>query len=171
MRADPSPWSSGFSVQSHFLVVILSYRSESPSGCVRRASGHATKVESPGRDLCKSCSKRSRPSDMRRPRHSWRGYASHIALTLTHIQLWFRRIDHDCSPGQALWSPRPTTGVPEDQTRLGLMCWCNPHVSQCHERQEGWSGPPRRPFCHHRQKWMGVSGGAINPGSLHYIRL
>ena len=38
--------------------------SQSPSGCIRRTSDHVTKVESPGRDHCESCSKRSRPSDM-----------------------------------------------------------------------------------------------------------
>ena len=43
---------------------FVSYRSKSPSGCFRRASSHVPKAESPGRDLCESCSKRSRPSEM-----------------------------------------------------------------------------------------------------------
>lgn len=95
------------------------------------------------------------------------GMSPNLALTLIHVQSLSRRIDNDCSPGQARWSPRPTPGVLKDQTRLGLMRWCDPHVSQCHECKGGWSRPSRWSFRQHRQKRMGISGGMTGSGSLH----
>jgi len=108
---------------------------------------------------------------MRCPHHSRRGYGTRLALALVSTQFSPCRIDDDCSPGQTLRSPRPSPGVPKDQTRLGLMCWCSPHVSQCHKYQEGWPGPPRWSFHHHCQKWMGISGGTTVSGSLRRHRL
>ena len=96
------------------------------------------------------------------------GGMPHLALALSRAQLLFCRVYNDCSPSETLWPPRPTTGVLEDQTRLGLVRWGNSHVSQCREYQEGWPGPPRRPVRHHRQKWMGISGGATR--SVLYSR-